>query len=58
MQIDTYTEKMTEVQTGIFCLVGAMATQNGEAEAKRFYKTVDRKKIQIEKRIKELGNII
>lgn len=36
----------------------AMATQNGEAEAKKFYKTVEREKIQIEKRIKELDNII
>ncbi len=36
----------------------AMATQNGEAEAKKFYKTAEREKIQIEKRIKELDNII
>ena len=36
----------------------AMATQNGEAEAKKFYKTTERDKIQIEKRIKELDNII
>ena len=35
-----------------------MATQNGEAEAKKFYKTAERQKIQIEKRIKELDNII
>ena len=33
----------------------AMATQNGEAEAKKFYKTAEREKIQIEKRIKELA---
>ena len=32
----------------------AMAMQNGEAEAKRFYKTAEREKVQIEKRIKEL----
>lgn len=36
----------------------AMATQNGEAEAKIFYKTAEREKVQIEKRIKELDNII
>ena len=36
----------------------AMATQNGEAEAKKFYKTAEREKTQIEKRIKELDNII
>lgn len=36
----------------------AMATQNGEAEAKKFYKTAKREKAQIEKRIKELDNII
>ena len=36
----------------------AMATQNGEAEAKKFYKTAEREKIQIKKRIKELDNII
>ena len=36
----------------------AMATQNGEAEAKKFYKTAEREKVQIEKRIKELDNII
>ncbi len=36
----------------------AMATQNGEAEAKKFYKTAEREKAQIEKRIKELDNII
>ncbi len=36
----------------------AMAAQNGEAEAKKFYKTAEREKIQIEKRIKELDNII
>ena len=36
----------------------AMATQNGEKEAKKFYKTAEREKIQIEKRIKELDNII
>ncbi len=35
-----------------------MATQNGEKEAKKFYKTAEREKIQIEKRIKELDNII
>ena len=35
-----------------------MATQNGEAEAKKFYKTAEREKAQIEKRIKELDNII
>ena len=36
----------------------AMATQNGEAEAKKFYQTAEREKVQIEKRIKELDNII
>ena len=36
----------------------AMATQNGEAEAKKFYKTAEREKIQIEGRIRELDNII
>ena len=35
-----------------------MATQNGEAEAKKFYATAGREKVQIEKRIKELDNII
>ena len=36
----------------------AMATQNGEAEAKKFYKTAEREKAQIEKRICDLDNII
>ena len=36
----------------------AMATQKGEAEAKKFYKTAECEKAQIEKRIKELDNII
>ncbi len=36
----------------------AMATRNGEAEAKKFYATAGREKAQIEKRIKELDNII
>ena len=36
----------------------AMATQNGEAETKRFYKNAGREKVQIEKRINELDNII
>ena len=36
----------------------AMATKNGEAEAKKFYKSSKREKDQIEKRIKELDNII
>lgn len=36
----------------------AMATQNGEAQAKKFYATAEREKVQIEKRIKELDNII
>lgn len=36
----------------------AMATQNGEAEAKKFYATAEHEKVQIEKRIKELDNII
>lgn len=36
----------------------AMAAQNGEAEAKKFYKTAEREKVQIENRIKELDNII
>ncbi len=36
----------------------AMATQNGEEEAKRFYKTVERERKQLESRIKELDNII
>lgn len=35
-----------------------MATQNGEAEAKKFYKTAECEKMQIEKRINELDNII
>lgn len=36
----------------------AMATKNGEAEAKKFYKTAEREKVQIKKRINELDNII
>ena len=36
----------------------AMATKNGEAEARKFYKSAKREKDQIEKRIKELDNII
>lgn len=36
----------------------AMATRNGEAEAEKLYKAAEREKIQIEKRIKELDNII
>lgn len=36
----------------------AMAAQNGEAEAKKFYATAEREKAQIKKRIKELDNII
>lgn len=36
----------------------SMATQNGEAEAQKFYATAGREKAQIEKRIKELDNII
>lgn len=36
----------------------AMATKNGEAEADKFYRTAERENIQIEKRIKELDNII
>lgn len=36
----------------------AMATEKGEAEAKAFFKTAEREKVQIEKRIKELDNII
>ena len=36
----------------------AMATANGEAEAERFYKAAEREKQQLEKRIKELDNII
>lgn len=36
----------------------AMAIQNGETEAKKFYATTEREKVQIEKRIKELDNII
>lgn len=35
-----------------------MATQNGEADAKKFYKTAEREKALIEKRMKELDNII
>lgn len=35
-----------------------MAIQNGETEAKKFYTTAEREKAQIEKRIKELDNII
>ena len=35
-----------------------MATANGEAEAERFYKAAEREKQQLEKRIKELDNII
>lgn len=35
-----------------------MATQNGKAQAKKFYKAAEREKLQIEKRIKELDNII
>lgn len=36
----------------------AMATKNGEAEAKKFYKTAEREQVQIESRIHELDNII
>ena len=36
----------------------ARATANGEAEAERFYKTAEKEKQQLEKRIKELDNII
>lgn len=36
----------------------AIATQSGEAEAKKFYRTAEREKAQIEKRINELDNII
>lgn len=36
----------------------AIATQNDEAEAKKFYKMVEREKVQIENRIRELDNII
>ena len=36
----------------------AIATANGEAEAERFYKAAEREKQQLEKRIKELDNII
>lgn len=36
----------------------AMAAKNGEAEAKKFYRTAEREKAQIEKRINELDNII
>ena len=36
----------------------AMATTNGEAEAEKFYKVAEREKQQLEKRIKELDNII
>ncbi len=36
----------------------AIAIQNGETEAKKFYTTAVREKAQIEKRIKELDNII
>ena len=35
-----------------------MATENGEAEAKRFYETAEKEKKRIESRIKELDNII
>jgi len=36
----------------------ALATQNGEAEAKKFYQTAEKEKTRIEIRIKELDNII
>lgn len=36
----------------------AMATQNGEAEAKKFYLSAEKEKLQMENRIKELDNII
>ena len=36
----------------------AMAMENGEAEAKRFYDTVTRQRAQIQSRIKDLDNII
>ena len=36
----------------------ALATQNGEAEAKKFYQTAEKEKTRIETRIKELDNII
>lgn len=35
-----------------------MATNNGEAEAKKFYKIAKRKKVQIENRIREFDDII
>ena len=35
-----------------------MATANGEAKAEKFYKVAEREKQQLEKRIKELDNII
>ena len=35
-----------------------MATQNGEEEAKKFYKTAEREQKQLESRIKDLDNII
>ena len=36
----------------------ALAAQNGEAEAKKFYQTAEKGKIRIENRIRELENII
>lgn len=36
----------------------ALATQNGEAEAKKFYQTAEKEKTRMEIRIKELDNII
>ncbi len=36
----------------------AMAMQNGEAEAKKFYDTVTRQRAQIQARVKDLDNII
>lgn len=36
----------------------AMATKNGEAEAKKFYQASERERAQLEKRIREIDNII
>lgn len=36
----------------------SVVTKIGETEAKKFYITAEREKVQIEKRIKELDNII
>lgn len=61
-----YKEMMYEVECGNVSTVivkdqsrlGRMALQNGEAEAKKFYRQTEREKQQIETRISQVENII